>query len=953
MKGKGFLQLSVSAVIGLAGLTPAAAQTADMEQAADPAQATQTTQDPPPRKPRPLDAQGSPKPVTATDQSVDPANPAPQEQITPVEGGDIVVTGIRRSLASAQELKRNSDGIVDAIVAEDIGKLPDTFASNALARVPGVDVTRAAGEAAGVTVRGLPDLTTTYNGRQIFTAEGRFVAIQDFPAGTVSALEVYKSGTANLIEAGIAGEINVRGRKPFDFDGFELSGSANAVSYQQSQKISGNGNLLISNRWTTGLGEIGVLANASWVGIDFLDSTREQSLVIQTATAANANAAPGFRYPDAQALYYGGGHRWRPSANGAIQWKPTPDLEIYADGLFQGYRGNDTNRYMFVPIFGPNIQLTDVVLQSNGSQAQSLTVTNANAPDGFYASGKARTNTYQGGGGFVWSRAKLQLSADAAYTKSTFTAQNVNIDYAFASSPTRTVNFDVPGNDGGPSFDFGAFDITDPANFISRGLFQENLRAQGKDVQARADVKYDLDLSIIRNISFGVRYSDRDVNRRRGAPYINNIAARIPLAALPVSLGTTRPGFTYNDAFPVKTFVDIPSTSIRSNLAQLRQFFGAPEGFPAYALPETFTGNEKAYAAYGQIKYGFDLGSIVVDGLVGLRAIKTKTRTSGFSQIVAANNSVTFPPVTAFNDYTDYLPNVSTRIGLTNKLQLRFAYTQTRTRPGFFDLRPSQSLNSPPVIDPNNPPNPNDPNSNRRTGSTGNPNLTPLTSNNYDLSLEYYFSRVGSVTAALFRRDAKGFLATIPVNSDDPVYGPLRINTPVNLGKTRLQGAEVAFTGFLDFDSLPDWAKGFGLQANGTYLDGKGDLVPNQAATLGNQRQRFPGVSKWTANLVGIYERPQFSARLAYNYRSKFAQYYSLEPLDPVAHAVIERGRGQLDLSTTVTPVPNITLAFDVINLLGNPLQRYRQFDEATDQTFPRQVLYLERSYSLGVRFRF
>src|SRR3546814_16832719 len=81
--------------------------------------------------------------------------------------------------ATAQEIKRGSDGIVDAIVAEDIGKLPDTFASAALQRISGVTVTRGGGESAGVTVRGLPDLTTTYNGRQIFTAEGRYGKLQD------------------------------------------------------------------------------------------------------------------------------------------------------------------------------------------------------------------------------------------------------------------------------------------------------------------------------------------------------------------------------------------------------------------------------------------------------------------------------------------------------------------------------------------------------------------------------------------------------------------------------------------------------------------------------------------------------------------------------------------------------------------------------------------------------
>lgn len=936
MRWKSFLCASVSAVVGLAVASPALAQAQDQA---------------PPAKPA-GDAQEAPKPDAASDQSVNPSAPAPAVQDSTDSSGEVVVTGLRRSLASAQAIKRTSDGIVDAVVAEDIGKLPDTFASSALQRVAGVGVTRGGGEAAGVTVRGLPDLTTTYNGRQIFTAEGRFVAIQDFPAGTVAALEVYKSGTANQIEGGIAGEVNVRGRKPFDFKGFELSGSANGVAFQQSGNLAWNGNLLVSDRWDTGIGEIGLLANVSYVGLNFLDSTREQSLVIATADAATAPGAtnPGFRYPDAQALFYGGGKRWRPSANAAFQWKPTPELEIYADGLFQGFRSRDTNRFMFVPIFG-GAQLTNVTYrEDNPNLAQSATVTNAFRPDGFWGSYNGKTNTYQAGGGAIWTHDKLKLSGDVAYTDSKFTLNGVNIDYLFASSPVRNVNFDVPGDDGGPSFNFVNFDVTDPVNFLSRGLFQEYLVVSGKDWQSRGDIEYDVsDTGLLRRIQVGVRYSDRDAARDRGAPYIPNGDARIPITSLPVSLVSTNPGFDYNNDFPIRTFTAIPSKSIRANLPALRAFFGAPAGLPAFSPTENFRANEKALAGYAQVKYGFDLGSVVVDGLVGVRAVRTKTRTNSFSRIVDANNVESFPAVTASNKYTDWLPNASARVGFTDKLQFRLAYTQTRTRPSFFDLRPSQNLNSPPAFGAGSPCL-TDPTRTecRRTGSTGNPDLTPLNSNNYDASLEYYFSRTGSLTGAIFRRDTRGFLVTVPVDSTTPVDGYyLRIDTPTNAGQVRFQGAEVTFTSFLDIDGLPDWAKGFGVQANGTYIDSKDRT---------NGSRRFQGVSKWSYNLIALYERPVFSTRLAYNYRSKFVTGYTIEaPVDNLTgtpRGLRELGRGQLDFSTTVTPVPNITLAFDIVNLLGNPLRRDRPFDDAGD-TYPRQRLYLERTYSAGVRFRF
>ena len=865
----------------------------------------------------------------------------------------IVVTGLRRSLETSQRIKRESEGIVDAIVAEDIGKLPDTFASSALQRVAGVNVTRGGGESAGVTVRGLPNLTTTYNGRDIFTAEGRYVQIQDFPAGTVAALEVYKSGLANQIEGGLAGLVNVRGRKPFDFNGFELSGSLNYVHSEQAQREAPNGNLLISDRWNTGIGEMGLLVNASYVGIEFLDSTREQSLVIGTTDAGNAPGNAGLRFPDAQGNFLGYGKRWRPSVNAAFQWKPTPELEIYADGLFQGFRSEDYNRWMFIPIFG-GMTLSNITKIPGTNQISSMTVTNAVRPDGYAGSFNGHTDTYQGGGGLIWTRDRLRLSADVAYTDSQFTTSVMNVDYAMASSPVRNVVFDA-AHDGGPTQTFVNFNINDPANYISRGLWQERLKVNGKDWQARTDLSYDLDLGFLKRIDVGLRYTNRKAGRDLGNLYINNEGARVPLTALPgLDIRSTQPGFQFNNVQPNVFFATPTRDSIRDNIGALRTFFGVPAGMPPYNPAENFRANEKSYAAYAQLKYGFDLGGTVIDGLVGLRAVKTKLNIDGFSR-VEDPSGVTFPAVSAESEYTDYLPNVSARIGLTDKLQARLAFTKTRTRPNFFDLRPNTSLGQPVILAPGDPcllpanaSSPDCVERLRRGGSAGNPDLRPLTSNNYDVSLEYYFSRTGSITAAIFRHDANGFLST----QDDRTVDGLRIARPENTGNTRLQGAEVTFTSFLDIDGLPEWMKGFGLQANGTYIDAKGDLPSNLAASLNNEQQVFPGVSKWSYNLVALYEKPQFSARLAYNYRSSFVNYYSLEPLDPTTHAVKERGRGQLDFSTSITPIPNITLAFDIVNLLGNPLQRDRQYNVDGD-SYARQILYLERSYSLGVRFRF
>ena len=212
-------------------------------------------------------AQTSPNdaaPVAQTNPAQTSAETAVQTSDAVTDGaGDevIVVTGLRQSLRSAQNVKRNSTQVLDAIVAEDIGKLPDVAVSDTAARIPGIQVLRSRGEAGAVLLRGLDEdfFTTTYNGREIFTAERRSVALQDFPAGGISAIEAFKSSTADLVEPGLSGLVNVRSRRPFDFRGMEIAGSVWGVYPKQSEDFAPNAQLLLSNRWNAGDGEIGAL----------------------------------------------------------------------------------------------------------------------------------------------------------------------------------------------------------------------------------------------------------------------------------------------------------------------------------------------------------------------------------------------------------------------------------------------------------------------------------------------------------------------------------------------------------------------------------------------------------------------------------------------------------------------------------------------------------------------
>ncbi|MBN1379813.1 MAG: TonB-dependent receptor [Gammaproteobacteria bacterium] len=184
----------------------------------------------------------------------------------------VVVTGIRASLEKGLDIKRESMNVVDAIVSEDIGKFPDNNVVEALQRVTGVQVTdRGAGEINTVTIRGLTDVTTLVNGRNIFTSSGRSVALADIPASLLDQAVIYKTRSADLFESGIAGVIDVKTQRPFNFEDSKVVVAARMVNQEQADEWDPNISILLSDRWDTGIGEIGALFNASFATTNFRD----------------------------------------------------------------------------------------------------------------------------------------------------------------------------------------------------------------------------------------------------------------------------------------------------------------------------------------------------------------------------------------------------------------------------------------------------------------------------------------------------------------------------------------------------------------------------------------------------------------------------------------------------------------------------------------------------------
>jgi len=269
---------------------------------------------------------------------------------------------------------------------------------------------------------------------------------------------------------------------------------------------------------------------------------------------------------------------------------------------------------------------------------------------------------------------------------------------------------------------------------------------------------------------------------------------------------------------------------------------------------------------------------------------------------------------------------------------MRLAFTMTRTRPGFGQLNPALNITratpaagGAAIFD--------------AFGSSGNPGLKPLTSKNYDATLEYYFSKSGSASIAGFYHDLKGFIGNYTTNYEDPVYGLVQLSRPENAGKGHIEGVEASVQSFFDF--LPGWLSGFGAQANVTYLQGKNALP----AALGQGGQYVPitGVSKWTYNLTGFYEKGPISLRVSYNYRSHFVDGFSAN-LQNQQLAEVTRSISRLDLSASYEAIKGVSVVANVSNLLRQPFNNYRYFNAT--QYFPRDLRLEGRYFSFGVRFK-
>src|SRR5580692_5562241 len=409
------------------------------------------------------------------------AQAAPQGPDESSSLNEIVVTGIRLSVKSALDQKKNSDQLKDSIVAEDIGKLPDNNVIEALQHVTGVQISRNAAETNQLLIRGLPDIETLVNGREIFTSFGRFITLQDIPAELLARVDVDKSARADDIEGGIAGVIDVRLHRPFDFDGAEVAGTVRGTHDTLADTTNPSASILASNRWNTDAGEFGLLADVSYRKDRWKEEIQDNYISSQSiGPVPGSTGAGGIAYLP---LTEGGqsmvGDRERTSVNLSAQWNPNANTEVYAESFYTRYRNpNNTDFFVGLPWLGANPATATVFPGTDEVKTVTAGGYDLTSDQSFVP----KTDTYQAATGVTWTGQNTTLSTEVDYTSSKFQQEGIILDTEYYPPPgSYTADFDYHGT-GTPYMNVTGIDLTDPSQFHIRQLYDQWTRQDGDEL---------------------------------------------------------------------------------------------------------------------------------------------------------------------------------------------------------------------------------------------------------------------------------------------------------------------------------------------------------------------------------------------------------------------------------------------------------------------------------------
>ena len=626
---------------------------------------------------------------------------------------EVVVTGIRASLKSAQQIKRNAEQVVDSITAQDIGALPDRSVSEALQRIPGItlqrtnenrDPARLASEGGGVFIRGLSWVRSEVNGRDIFSANnGRALSFEDVSADLLAGVDVYKNPSAELVEGGIGGIVNLRTRKPFDSNKRLLAFSADYNYADLRDKGFVSGNLLYSDRWDTKIGEIGLLVSGSIGNIgnrtDSIQTGRfEEREITDPADAAlvGKNVGDKVYIPNSIGWRRIDWQQKRTAFAGALQWRPNDQWEATLQVLTAKADPHDIERALGDTNGGYAATGAGYKYDSQGAVTAGTFGNIGLTADSRYGEQHKKTEDYSFNLKYT-PNSNWAFSTDFQYVKSHATVLSMTAFTQMSQASPSSLTFDIGGDE--PVLKLNqATDTTRTQSAYWWAAAMDHIEDNSAESKAaRADLEYTFDENAwLKSFRFGVRGTDKDaVTRQTGynwALLSNQFWLNNPNT---VYLDQTGYGSNRHDALPIQSELFTYDNFFRGNVqlpgvawfpaeslvsdgtARAYSFLKNTEsaGWGWSPLTEASYANstpagdnpnggvntqgEKTKAVYALLRFGHDTSPLgPVDGNIGVRVIKTEVDggTSlikvGALQGTPAACAAATPPVscTAFNN---------------------------------------------------------------------------------------------------------------------------------------------------------------------------------------------------------------------------------------------------------------------------------------------------------------
>lgn len=829
-------------------------------------------------------------------------------------GEEIIVTGIRASLEQAADIKRDAPQVMDVITAEDVGKLPDSNVAEALQRVTGVQITRVFGEGQSVSVRGLQQVRVEVDGRTLlgWSARlsppendqlGRSSGLDSVPSSLFGRLEVRKSPLASQAEGGLGGTVNLVTPKPLSFKEPTISVRAQGVYSENTDKFEPAITGFATTKFADG--RIGVMIAGEYQKRTSTTQTFERNNFLNrnyTGTGGGAIPTPVLLQYEQFVV-----DRSRLGLNGAIQFEVTPEFTITADALYSKLKtGRHQDFFAFRLPTGSN-PVTNRVVEDG-------MVVAGNANGTVTTAGQIRnepTESFLYGLNGKYENDGLTVEADGYYSKGTID-QTIQIITLQATAA-------VPG-----AFDFrdqtvpsltlgGTFNPTNYASYnpANNGVRSNRLIGLLEEWTGKLDVSYEADSGV--TISAGVRYTDLHARsnafrsqvtptRTEIEPYLKLINAGDILADIPGS-------------FPRSFLSTAPTFDYVFNRAQAAEPNPDPNGRSTLLpnLQRDYDLSEKTIAGYLMVSGEGEILGVPYKANGGVRIAATRLSVDSYVNVGSVS--------TLRNDknrYTTVLPSANIAFNVTDNFLVRVSGSQTMQRASIADLAPSTFFNA-----------------TNLSVTGGNVNLKPPISTQADVSFEYYTGKSSLISGAVFYKDVKDFIASFVTSGVDTNLDPqgrvLVFSRPENLASAKIKGFEIGIQQFADF--LPSPLDGLGIIANYTYSDSE-------------DQSGFPlvAVSKNSYNLVGLYEKGPFSARLAYNYRDEAVFEFS------EGRPSFIGSRSQLDAQVGFDITRNFALSLQAQNLMP---KKSATKEYSVNEVALNSYALSERRFSVGLRAKF